>query len=140
MQLDSTFVIARIVGPVFIVCGVALIIEREYMLAALGDFIATGGLMVFGGVVSMLFGLTIVTLHRRWDGFTAALVSVIGWLAVAKGALILVSPSLAHQSGNFVLTHANFVPIVGCAIALLGLWLTYAGYVAGIFRVERPLR
>ena len=140
MQLDSTFVIARIIGPVFIVCGVALIAEREYMLAALGDFIATGGLMVLGGAVAMLFGLTIVTLHRRWDGFTAALVSVLGWLAVAKGALILVMPSLAHQAGNLVLTNGNLAPIAGCALALLGLWLTYAGYVAGIFRVERPLR
>jgi hypothetical protein len=137
MQLDSTFVIARIIGPVFIVAGIALIAEREYMLAALGDFMTVGGLMVFGALVSLLLGLTIITLHRRWDGFTAGLVGAIGWLSVARGAITLLAPGLAHEAGNFVLTHANFVPIVGCALALLGLWLTYAGYVAGIFRVER---
>ena len=137
MQLDSTFVIARIMGPVLVLVGVALISHPSIMLGALGDFMTTSGLMVLGGIVATVLGLTIVTLHRRWNGFTAALVSIAGWLAVLKGAILLVAPGYAHEAGSFVLTHANIIPIAGCAIALLGLWFTYAGYVAGIFRVER---
>ena len=137
MQLDSTFVVARIIGPVFVLAGVALIAQPAYMMSALGDFMTTSGLMVLGGFISLLFGLTIVTLHRRWSGFTAALVSIVGWLAVARGAISFVAPNVSHEAGNFILTHANIIPIAGCAIALFGLWFTYAGYVAGIFRVER---
>ncbi|MFT3728750.1 MAG: hypothetical protein QM759_13080 [Terricaulis sp.] len=137
MQLDSTFVIARIIGPVFVLVGVALISQPSYMISAVGDVVTIGGLMVISGIVSALAGLTIVTLHRRWSGFTAALVSLIGWLLFARGAVTLVAPNLAHDAGTFILTHANFVPIAGCGAALVGLWLTYAGYVAGIFRVER---
>jgi hypothetical protein len=32
------------------------------------------------------------------------------------------------------------MPIAGCVIALLGVWLSYTGYIAGTLRAEAPRR
>jgi hypothetical protein len=140
MQLDSTFVAARIVGPVLIVAGVALIAHNEAMVRAIGDFIDLAGLLMLSGLVGLTAGLALVTLHRRWDSFTAILISMIGWIAVLRGAATLLLPDLARTEIILVVTNPQVAPIVGCVLALIGVWLTYAGYIAGIFRVEPASR
>ncbi len=136
MQLDTTFVAARIVGPVFVAGGVALIAHNQRMIGAMGDMLDTAGLMALIGFVALTAGLTLVTLHRRWDSFTAILVSLIGWLAVLEGAAALVAPGLYREALIFLITNPNLVPIAGCVIALIGVWLSYAGYIAGVLRVD----
>jgi hypothetical protein len=136
MQLDSTFVAARIIGPVFAVGGVAMIARNERMLAALGDLADIPGLVTLAAFLSLIVGLAVLTLHRRWDTFTAILVGVLGWIAVLRGAAALVFPDFARAELVYIIAHPAMVPIAGCVIALIGVWLSYAGYIAGIFRVE----
>jgi hypothetical protein len=136
MQLDSTYVAARIIGPTMIVGGVALISYSDTMISAIGDFQAGAGLLVFGAGVWTLAGFSLVTLHRRWDGFTAALISLLGWLVVAAGVFTLLGTELARAALLFVLVNNRLIPVSGCVLALLGVWLAYAGYISGIFRVD----
>jgi hypothetical protein len=136
MQLDSTFVAARIIGPVFIVGGVSMIANNDSMLAAIGDLLDLAGILALAAAAAMLAGLVVVTLHRRWDNFSAILVSLVGWIALVRGAAALLFPEFARTEIVYIVTHPQIVPIAGCVIALIGVWLSYAGYIAGIFRVE----
>jgi hypothetical protein len=136
MQLDSTFVAARIIGPVLIVGGVSMIANNESMLAGIGDLLDLAGLMALAALFAMAAGLVIVTLHRRWDSFSAILVSLVGWISFLRGAAALLFPEFARTEIVYIVTHPQIVPIAGCVLALLGVWLSYAGYIAGIFRVE----
>jgi uncharacterized membrane protein len=136
MQLDSTFVAARIIGPTMIAGGVVLISYSDATISALGDFQTSDGLFLFASLFWTMCGLTVVTLHRRWDGFTAALVGLLGVLTVAQGLFCLMAPEMARGVLHFVLVNNRLVPIIGCALALIGVWLAYAGYISGIFRVD----
>jgi hypothetical protein len=138
MQLDSTFVAARIIGPVFIAGGVTLIAHNERMVGVIGDFLDTGAVMVLAAFVSLILGLTLVTLHRRWDSVTAILIGVIGWLSAADGAFALIAPGLYREGLILLIANPNLIPIAGCVTALIGVWLSYVGYIAGVFRVEGP--
>ncbi len=140
MKLDTTFVAARIIGPAMIAGGVAAITNRDTVISAIGDFHDAAGLMVFGAIASMLFGLSVVTLHRRWDTFTAILVGVLGYIAIARGALSLLAPEISRAGILYIVVHPQVVPIAGLTVALIGVWLTYAGYISGIFRVETTRR
>jgi hypothetical protein len=140
MRLDTTFVAARIIGPALIATGVAAITNSATIITAIGDFHDSAGLMVFGGVATILLGLCVVTLHRRWDTFTAILVGVIGYVMIARGALSLLAPEISRSAILYIVVHPQVVPIAGLTFALIGVWLTYAGYISGIFRVETTRR
>ncbi len=136
MQLDSTFVAARIIGPTMIAGGVVLISYSDTTISAIGDFQTNDGLFVFASLFWTMCGFALVTLHRRWDGFTAALVALLGWLAIAQGLFCLLAPELARAGLQYILINNRLVPIIGLALSLVGVWLTYAGYISGIFRVD----
>ena len=136
MRIDSTFAAARIVGPILIALGVSFISHPGLIVASLQDFAGAPSLFVFASLCWLTAGLTLITLHRRWDGFTAALVSLAGYAATANGALCLIAPDQARALILTVAARNAYVPIVGCVFALLGAWLSYAGYVAGIFRAD----
>jgi len=140
MQLDSTFVAARIIGPTMIAGGVVLISYSDTTIRAVGDFQTNDGLFVFASLFWTMCGFALITLHRRWDGFTAALVGMLGWLTIAQGLFCLLAPELARSAIHYVLVNNRLVPIIGCVLALTGVWLTYAGYISGIFRVDHSPR
>lgn len=139
MKLDVTFVAARILGPLFVITGVALILHNDRLADILAGF-DDSPLMAFAGFLTLLAGLAIVVLHPHWRGISAALVSLIGWLFVVRGAITLLAPWAVLDMALYVQANPNIVPIVGCVMALIGVWLAYAGYIAGTLRVEEPPR
>ncbi len=138
MKLDTTLVAARILGPIFVLAGVMMFTRPSRVLTAIGGFLLNDSLMILAGFVTVLLGLAIVTFHRRYDTVTAIFVLVIGWLMVARGAVMLVAPDLVHISADYVASQPNLIPIAGCAVALLGVWLTYTGFISGMLRFDPP--
>lgn len=137
MKPDLTFLIARIVGPLLLAIGVALITQPQAILEGAADFLATEGLRILGSIVGMGLGLVLVVLHTRFDGLTATLVSLVGWVTLARGALHLLAPGPMREVLLFAVGNPGVVPVAGCAVALIGVWLAYAGYISGAVRAER---
>ncbi len=136
MKPDTTFILARILGPLLVVAGVMLISQHARMRAMLGDFLGDDALMAFAGFTTLAIGLALIALHQRWDSISAGIISVLGWIMLARGAVLLLAPSLVRDAAFYVLTQPNIMPIAGCVIALIGVWLSYAGYIAGTLRAE----
>lgn len=136
MRLDTTLVAARILGPVFVLAGIIMITRPSRVLTSMGGFLLNDSLMTLAGFVTVILGLGIVTFHRRWDTVTAIFVLVIGWLMVARGAIMLVAPDLIHISANYVASQPKLIPIAGLAASLLGVWLTYTGFISGMLRFD----
>ncbi len=136
MKPDTTFILARILGPLLVVAGVMLISQHARMRAMLGDFLGDDALMAFAGFTTLAIGLALIAVHQRWDSISAGIISVLGWIMLARGAVLLLAPSLVRDAAFYVLTQPNIMPIAGCVIALIGVWLSYAGYIAGTLRAE----
>lgn len=72
-----------------LLAGAAILIDRTMvnrLLINLQDNLAAIFIM---GLIALLMGLTIAALHTRWDNPLAIIVSIVGWLAIIEGALIL---------------------------------------------------
>lgn len=136
MKPDATFIIARVIGPLLIIGGVLLITQTARMLSAMTDFLASEALLLLAGLIDLILGLTLLALHQRWNSFSAVIISVLGWIITIEGALLLLAPGLIQQLAGLLLTYAQALPILGCVLALIGVWLAYAGYIAGTLRVE----
>ena len=140
MKPDSTFIAARIVGPLLVVAGVMLITQSHRMMAALGSFMLDPATFMLAGFLSLAAGLALLTLHNRYDSLTAIIVSAVGWLMALRGGVVLLAPTLVTTAADFISRTPNALPLVGCVMALLGVWLSYTGYIAGTLRVETPPR
>lgn len=136
MKHDITLLAARIVGPMLIALGVAFITQPARVMGAIGGFFEDQALTVFAAAATLAAGLTLVTLHRSWNSISAILISLIGVLLAARGALLLLAPVVAREIYFFVFANATLVPIAGCVMALAGVWLAYTGYIAGTLRVD----
>lgn len=140
MKPDTTYILARILGPLLVAIGVALITQTGAMMTGAMDFLSTEGLRVVGAVMGIGIGLTLAVLHTRFDGITATLITLVGWVTLARGIMHLLAPSVARDLALIIMDNVRYVPIAGCVMALIGVWLAYAGYIAGTLRVETTKR
>lgn len=137
MRHDTTLVAARILGPLLVATGIMFITQAHRALPSLAGFLLNDELVIMGGFLSLTLGLMLVTFHNRWDTISGMIITVIGIVMAARGALLLLAPSLIRDAVDIVvMRQPQSMPIAGCAIALLGVWLTYTGYISGTLRVD----
>jgi vacuolar-type H+-ATPase subunit I/STV1 len=82
------------------------------------------------GVITLAAGLAMVLAHNIWSGGAlAVVVTLVGWMALAKGLLFLFLPH-EMEAGLFLgQLHYRQLFYVYSAISLvLGVYLTYGGF------------
>lgn len=140
MRHDSTLVAARILGPLLIVAGIMFITQTQRMRTSLAGFLLNDEVMITGGFLSLILGLALVTFHNRWDTISGGIISVIGYIMAIRGAVLLLAPQVMNDGADIIMRQPNFLPIIGCLMALLGVWLAYTGYISGTLRVDTSTR
>jgi len=93
--MDISVIIAQIVGIFFAVAGIAMIVNSKGVAEAVEQSVENKGILFAWGILALLIGAVIVTLNDAWATGMQALITVIGWLALIKGAFILFFPNAA---------------------------------------------
>lgn len=126
--MERSHFLAKLIGPVFIAGGAGMIfnsvVYRTMFERALHDHM----LIYLSGVIALPVGLAIVATHNDWKWHWPLIITVIGWLAVIGGILRMVAPQVVEQIGLSVLSYPNFFTIDGGVAVLLGVLLSYFGY------------
>ncbi|MFH0820339.1 MAG: hypothetical protein V1908_01050 [Candidatus Peregrinibacteria bacterium] len=121
--------IARLLALIYLSAGLGMILNRDNYQKMMERFTEEAMALYIGGFMALAAGFALVTYHNIWDGTWVALVSLIGWLAMIKGVIILVFPKLMISIMNSWFT-TNRLPALGGFVLLLGLVLGYFGFVA----------
>lgn len=125
---QRTVFLARLIG-LFTLLTVAGLLTRGG--AFVESLVADGPLMFTFAIIGLGIGVAMVLGHNRWSGgVLPVVVTLVGWLSLAKGLLLLflspetLTPFYArmHYGEHFDLYLA---PSLG-----LGLYLTWAGFKA----------
>jgi len=85
-------------------------------------------LIYLSGVTALTIGLAIVILHNDWKWHWPLIITVFGWLAVIGGVMRMLAPQLIETYGLSLLGYPNFFIIDGGVAVLLGVLLSYFGY------------
>lgn len=120
--------IARLLGPVFVLVGLALLTQATTYRAILQDFLRSPALHYLAGFLGLIAGLTLVLTHNVWAADWRLLITLIGWLALVRAVVTMFRPQWMVTLGNAVLEHRNVFPIAAAVDLLLGLVLSYFGY------------
>ena len=123
---------ARVMGPFLLIVPaiVAIRAPSPEMGTILADFFKNAALVWITGAWILFFGLLIIAFHQYWSSVSAVLISLFGWYMALRGIVLLAAPDLYARAGAASMHYMLFVQIGFGVIVLIGLWLTFAGWIA----------
>jgi hypothetical protein len=122
--MDISVAIAQVLGIFFVIAGIAMVVSSKATADAIEESVAHKGIMFMWGVLALLIGAWIVVFNNVWTSGLPLLVTILGWLAIIKGAFILLAPaaavSLYRKFGK-----GGMMVFCGVVVFVLGLVLLY---------------
>jgi hypothetical protein len=126
--MQTSIFIARLIGPVMITAGLAVLLNRQSFDALAGEFLASRALMFLGGLMVMLGGLAIILTHNVWTSDWRVIVTLFGWLLIAAGAIRIIEPPFLYAGARAFLRHRATAMIAGLVWLVIGIVFSLLGY------------
>jgi hypothetical protein len=130
--MNTSKSLARLMGPILLVIGIGmafgLMMEGEGYSNVLKEFIANRALIFLTGVLALLAGVAIVNVHNVWAPDWRVIITVLGWLLVLRGIMLLVFPLTVQVFGDRVATSEAGVTAGAALTFVLGAILCMMGY------------
>lgn len=135
---QSTLILARIIGPLLLAMGLAVVIRPSVFIGVVDSFAADAVTPLTWGFLALLLGLVVLAFHRLWNSWLEITITVIGVVSVVRGLILLFIPTQAIAVARDLLGTAPAVVMLAAVIAaLLGVWLAYVGYGEEFSRATR---
>jgi cytochrome bd-type quinol oxidase subunit 2 len=128
--METSLFIAKLIGPMLLVIGAALLINRDHMREMATDFLEHRGLIFLAGVLTLFGGLAIVLTHNVWEAGWPVVITILGWLLVVGGAFRILFPDSVKSIGQSMLDKPGLLTATGVVEGLIGAWLCYVSYIA----------
>ena len=104
-------------------------LKRKQFAELANEFVANPAIVFLSGLFALILGLLMVVSHSVWTADWRAVITVIGWLTLAKGVVRILFPEkLATLAIDPSSAKGTFVLIV---LLGLGACLTCVGFSAG---------
>ena len=126
--MGTSIFLAKLIGPVCLVIGLALLINGAAFRTLAGEFLDSPALMFLSGVITLPAGLAIVLTHNVWAADWRILITILGWLAVVGGLIRLLAPQRAVAVGRTMLANPSTLHISTGVYLLIGALLCFFGY------------
>lgn len=128
---QRTIFLSRLLGLYCIIYALAMVAHEQAMVNAVTDLVHSPGTLLAFGAVAVVAGLAMVLSHNVWSGGPLALiVTLLGWLILAKGLLVtFLSPDgiVAYYDA---LHYEQLFYVYAAITLIIGAYLTYSGFSA----------
>jgi len=125
--MDASLLLVRLIGPLYLVVGLGLLLNQSYYREMLRSLPSGGILYYVSGAMALVFGIAVLLFHNLWVADWRVILTLLGWLGVAKGILLLVFPKAAIGFTAWT-AKSSLLPASAVFALLLGLWFCYVGY------------
>lgn len=126
--MQISLFVAKLLGPVFLVVGVALLTRPEAFRALLREFVASGVMMYLAGFLGLLAGLALVLLHNVWTLDWRVVITLIGWTSLVRAIVTIFRPQAIASIGAALLERPSAFVVAGVADLVIGAILSDFGY------------
>ncbi len=126
--MNTSIFLARLIGPISLVTGVALFMQADASKAMALEFIRSPALLYLSGLLAMALGLAIVLTHNVWAADWRVLITIFGWLATIGGAIRILLPDTVRSIGQSMLDSKVAMTVGGGIWLALGIIFCLVGY------------
>ncbi len=125
-----TRILARIVGPYLVIVAIALFVRLATLPVLFPAFMQDGPLVLVTGAFTLIVGLVMLVAHHHWSSWAAIAITLIGFAAAIKGALLMIEPDLGSALTTAVVRTPPLLVIAVILELVLGIWLSFVGWFA----------
>jgi drug/metabolite transporter (DMT)-like permease len=122
--MDISIVLAQIWGIGCIVFGLSMLLNKKWIAVAVEEITQNQGVMLLAGLVALILGLVLVALNNIWTSGLPLFITILGWLTLIKGAIILLFPTFT-VSYYKKMNKGNIFVWGGVVVLILGLVLFF---------------
>ena len=123
--MDISIVLAQILGLCFAILGLSMLFNKKWTALAIEEIIKNQGLTWLAGFITLVIGAVLVVLNNVWTSGLPLFITILGWLTLIKGTIVLVFPNLTisyykkMNNGNIFVWGGAIVFILGLILILL---------------------
>jgi len=126
--MEPTVYLAKVIGVGLIIMGAAIALRRRYFIPVFGAFVEERLTRTIMAMVELFAGLFLVIGHNVWSPLPAAIISLLGWMAVIEGTAYLLLPDEAIERLMKALNVPAWYVAGGLLSILIGLYLAGFGF------------
>jgi len=128
--MEMSLLLAKILGPFMAIVGIGLLLHFRDCQKLIQDFSESPALLCLGGTFTLILGLFLVNVHGIWEANWTSWVTLLCWLILVKGIILIISPGLVMKMSKAYENKSGLLRFQLYLEVALGLYLTYQGYVA----------
>ena len=126
--MSTSVFLARLIGPVMLVIGLAVFTNQRAFRELAEEFLASRALIFLSGLLIMPVGLAIILTHNIWAADGRVMITLFGWFNAIGGAVRLVAPAYVMEAGRAMLKRPYFIPAAAAAWVVAGLLFCLFGF------------
>jgi hypothetical protein len=126
--MQASVFIARIIGPITLVVGLALAFNAAVFRALAEEFLRSHALIFLAGLLTLASGLAIVLVHNVWTPDWRVTITILGWLFVISGVARTAAPQGVAALGRSMLAKPLTLKLGAGFDLALGALLCYFGF------------
>jgi uncharacterized protein YjeT (DUF2065 family) len=120
--------IFQVLSLVYIAVGIGILINPGFYKKMLEDFIENASVLYLGGITALVVGYLILAFHNTWTKDLSVIITIVGWLALIKGIVILIQPKIMIALSKAMAKKASILKIEAIAVIILGLAFSFLGF------------
>lgn len=125
--METSIFVAQTLSLLYLSIGAGLLLNRNYYQSAFIELIENKGLMFLSGWMALMAGVALVNYHNVWSNDWRMIITVVGWIALAKGIILFAFPS-AINAYKKLLLNTRFVDTITYLVIVLGMFFGYYGF------------
>ena len=126
--MDMTIILARVFGVYFLIAAAMVFTNRRALMLGVTSMFKERFAELLAGMIALMGGLFYVNVYQDWSSFPSSLLSLFGWLIIAKGLIYGFTPEIHLAKLTHVLTERSWYTMDGILALVLGIYLTGFGY------------
>ncbi len=120
--------IFQVLGLVYLFIGLGMLVSPRFYKEALIKMMDNEAILFITGILVFILGYLLVAYHHVWAGGWPVVITVIGWVAVLKGLMILFVPEGSVRIYRSLRIAERQMGFYGLVASILGIILAYIGY------------
>ena len=112
----------------YIAVGLGILLNPGFYKKLFEDFVENSFALYFGGIIALAIGYLILAFHNTWTRDWSVIITIVGWLALIKGILILIQPKIIVVLSKAMAKKESLLRIEAVVIILAGLALAFLGF------------
>jgi uncharacterized protein YjeT (DUF2065 family) len=127
-EVTMSIILAKIFGIYLLAVGLAFFINPDRFKRIYQHVAKDENFLFFGGILALLIGAIIVSLHNDWALKWSLIITVLGWWSLIKGFALLIYPAFIKLF-SFMQNRSNiFYRMISLIYIAIGLFLAYKGF------------